>query len=87
MIVVSDALPIHYLVLIGKAHVLPALYGRVIVPAAVAEELSRSSTPAEVRAWIEARPEWIEVRTPTAATPVVEDLHAGERMRLLLQLN
>ncbi len=37
--VVSDTSPINYLVLIGQINVLPTLYGRVLIPQSVYEEL------------------------------------------------
>jgi predicted nucleic acid-binding protein len=37
--VVSDTSPLDYLVLIGQINVLPALYGRVLIPQSVYEEL------------------------------------------------
>jgi hypothetical protein len=40
MIVVADTGPLHYLVLIGAADVLPPLYHRVVTPQTVLEELS-----------------------------------------------
>jgi predicted nucleic acid-binding protein len=46
MIVVADAGPFHYLVLIGAVEVLQPLYGRVLVPQAVARELQETNTPA-----------------------------------------
>jgi predicted nucleic acid-binding protein len=39
VIVVADASPLRYLILSDYAHVLPALYGRVVVPPAVVAEL------------------------------------------------
>jgi predicted nucleic acid-binding protein len=39
MIVVADTTPIRYLVGIEREHLLPALYGRVLIPPAVAAEL------------------------------------------------
>jgi predicted nucleic acid-binding protein len=35
VIVVADASPLRYLILIEHAHVLPAMYGQVVVPPAV----------------------------------------------------
>jgi hypothetical protein len=49
MLVVSDTSPINYLVLIQQEILLPALYGRVVIPPAVYGELQRSQTPVEVR--------------------------------------
>ena len=49
MIVVADTTPINYLILIGETEVLPKLYGRVVIPPAVHEELTNSRAPASVR--------------------------------------
>ena len=39
MIVVSDTSPLNYLVLIDLQHILPELFERILIPAAVREEL------------------------------------------------
>ena len=52
MIVISDTSPINYLILIECVNVLPELYGRVVIPEGVFEELQRQSTPQVVREWI-----------------------------------
>ena len=52
MIVVADAGPLHYLVLIGAADVLQPLYGRVLVPEEVAGELQNANAPSIVRSRI-----------------------------------
>jgi predicted nucleic acid-binding protein len=49
MIVVSDASPVNVLMRIGYVDVLPILFQSVIIPPAVASELSHSSTPEVVR--------------------------------------
>ena len=49
VIVVADASPLRYLFLIEEVRVLPALYGRVIVPPAVVTELVQQRTPDIVR--------------------------------------
>jgi predicted nucleic acid-binding protein len=64
MIVVADTSPLNYLILIEAIDVLPKLYGRIVIPRAVHEELARERTPANVRQWIERPPAWLEVRTP-----------------------
>ena len=56
MIVVADTTPLRYLVVIERDHLLPALYGRVLIPPAVAEELNQGSTHDVVRAWLASRP-------------------------------
>ena len=45
MIVVADTTPINYLILIEEIDVLARLYGRVVIPHVVREELQRSRTP------------------------------------------
>jgi len=52
MIVVADAGPLHYLVLIGAVDVLRPLYGRVFVAQSVAGELQHGGAPTAVRTWI-----------------------------------
>ena len=85
MIVVADASPLRYLILIDYAHVLPALYGRVVVPPAVVAELNQDRTPDPVRNWLAAAPEWLHVQTPIQGR---EDLRrglgAGEREAIAL---
>jgi len=48
-VVISDASPLHYLVLIDVAEFLPRWFSEVIVPPAVVGELSVAETPAKVR--------------------------------------
>lgn len=50
MIVVSDTTPLNYLVLIDQSHLLHELYGRVLIPGAVRDEMQRTDTPEKVRA-------------------------------------
>lgn len=40
MIVVSDTGPLNYLILIGSVDLLPRLYGRVVLPLRVHQEMS-----------------------------------------------
>ena len=49
-VVVADAGPIHYLVLIGHAKILPDLFEKVIIPSVVCGELGRPEAPDSVRA-------------------------------------
>ena len=85
MIVVADTSPLRYLILIEHVHVLPALYGHVIVPPAVIVELNQERTPDLVKTWLSNRPAWLQVQAPmqpvTSPRPV---LGAGEREALAL---
>lgn len=67
MIVVADASPLRYLILIEHVHLLPVLYGRVVVPPAVITELNQERTPDLVQAWLSNRPEWLQVQAPRSS--------------------
>lgn len=86
--VVSDTSPINYLVLIGQINVLSTLYGRVLIPQSVYEELGALETPETVREWRANLPSWIEVPSEQF-TPDIDSkyLHAGERDAISLALN
>jgi predicted nucleic acid-binding protein len=87
MIVIADTSPINYLVLIDHIEVLPRLYGRVLIPPAVCEELQRARTPEVVRRWVADPPGWLEIVAPKQAPDselIKADLDAGERDALLL---
>jgi predicted nucleic acid-binding protein len=87
MIVIADTTPLNYLVLIHQSHLLPRLYGRVLIPQAVYDELQQERTPAPVRAWVANRPAWLEVRQ--ASVPLdskLEELDRGEREAIALAL-
>lgn len=62
MIVLSDTSPLNYLVLIGHVNVLPALFGEVILPVAVRDELLHPAAPEVVREWLSAPPRWLSIR-------------------------
>src|SRR5271157_10906 len=96
-IIVSDASPLHYLVLIGEVDLLPALYGSVLLPEAVADELRRPQTPAAVRDWLSLSPTWLEIVPPGArgraettggiSLPALAYLGQGEREAIILALD
>jgi predicted nucleic acid-binding protein len=87
MIVVADASPLNYLVLIDQIGLLPALYQQVLIPEAVLAELRRPRAPQSVSLWIASPPPWLEV----CAVHGVPDegllrLDPGERDAILLAL-
>jgi predicted nucleic acid-binding protein len=85
MIVVSDTSPLNYLLLIGEIELLPRLYGRILVPPAVLDELRASASPAVVQAWSRTPPPWVETRAPGAESgSILPELQAGEREAILL---
>jgi hypothetical protein len=64
MIVGDNTSPIHYLVQLGEAELLPALYGKVLLPSAVVEELRHPKAAAELTPWLASLPVWISVEPP-----------------------
>ena len=85
MIVVADTSPLRYLILIEHVHVLPALYGRVVVPPAVIAELNQERTPDLVKVWLSNMPEWLRVQAPMQAlTAPRVVLGWGERQAIAL---
>ena len=86
MIVVADSGPLHYLVLLNHAELLHRFYGEVVVPEAVAIELSSPSAPLVVRDWMSHAPSWLSV-VPVEADKVqavTDDLDLGERAAIAL---
>ncbi|MDQ2695823.1 MAG: DUF3368 domain-containing protein [Pseudomonadota bacterium] len=84
MRVVANASPLNYLVLIEAAHLLSELFGTVIIPQAVQEELRHASAPEAVRGWIDHKPDWLLVRTVQPENGYLARLHRGEREAILL---
>lgn len=87
MIIVSDTTPLHYLIQIGQIDVLEKLFGQVVIPHAVFSETQHDKTPRAVKAWVDSRPSWLEVRpsTPSLFTPA-KKLGDGEREAIALAL-
>ncbi len=87
MIVVADASPLNFLVLIEQIHLLRILFDRVLIPKVVLSELQRPRTPPPVSLWIANLPAWLEVcvvhRVPDAD---LDALDPGERDAILLAL-
>ncbi|CAN5482840.1 DUF3368 domain-containing protein [soil metagenome] len=88
MIIVSDTSPINYLVLIREIELLPQLFGKVIIPQAVLDELQQMGTPEAVKDWIDSRPNWLKIQNAKAIDQTIT-LGAGEReaISLAVELN
>jgi predicted nucleic acid-binding protein len=85
MIVVADTSPINYLILIEQIHVLPQMYGSVVIPQAVRDELKSLAAPDQVRSWIGQPPMWLEIRIPQNISDTLPaGLDPGERDAILL---
>ncbi|SPE26778.1 Pin domain nucleic acid-binding protein (fragment) [Candidatus Sulfopaludibacter sp. SbA6] len=87
-LVVADTSPIRYLVQIGQIDLLPRLFEKIFLPAAVAEELRHPSAPPAVRAWMSQIPGWVEVSPVTDIDdPVLQALDPGEGSAIALALS
>lgn len=77
MIVVSDASPLNYLIIIDLQELLPRLFGKVVVPPIILKELGHERAPQSVRDWAGRPPAWVQVRP---ATRLIDGLRldAGE---------
>ena len=86
-VVVTDTSPINYLVQIGHVDLLARLFGTVIVPQAVLDELLRPQAPAKVSQWASQLPDWVDVRHYDGSLPDYSLDHGEtEAMALALQL-
>jgi len=85
MIVVSDTSPLNYLVLIGAEHILPKLFGELLIPPAVQAELMRAGTPTKVKAWAAHAPAWFCIQRPAQIVTGL-DLDSGETEAISLAL-
>lgn len=84
-LVVSDSGPVHYILLCGVIEVVPKLFSRLIIPPAVARELTHENTPAAVSQWIRDLPEWASVQSPRFVEASTQ-LGLGEREAIALAL-
>jgi len=85
MIVVADTTPLNYLMLIGEIELLPQLFGWVLIPFAVFEELNQAETPGAVRNWMANPPPWLEVRIlRSRPADALDYLDQGEREAIAL---
>ena len=85
MPIVADTTVFRYLVVLEVTNILPALFGHVLIPPAVFNELQRASTPAVVRTWFANLPPWVHIQpllTPPA--PTLSYLGDGEQEAIQL---
>jgi len=88
MIVISDTTPLRYLIETNLVHILETLFGKIIIPQAVFDELQRPKTPLNVKDWISNHPNWVEVRQADLSTFTPQKkIGPGEWEALLLRLN
>src|SRR6266480_141533 len=90
-VVVADATPLHYLIIIPAVQVLPHLFEKIHVPIRGPRGtnmiISCEAIPPLVRTWMEQPPQWLEVLTaPVVASEdsSLQALDLGERAAILL---
>jgi len=84
MTVISNTSPLNYLALIDLQHILPALFGRVLIPEAVWHELRSPAAPQPVKAWLDTLPSWLDRRVVSQVPPDLQYLDPGEREAIAL---
>jgi predicted nucleic acid-binding protein len=86
-LVVADASPLHYLILVDVADILSHLFETVHIPVEVRDELTCEAAPPDVRTWMQRSPRWIEtLPVPSLAfsDPSLRSLGPGERAAIAL---
>jgi hypothetical protein len=98
--VVADTSPINYLIQVEEIGLLLRLFGTVLIPRKVQDELRSSGAPDAVSSWIKQAPNWVQVRdvhnaamerltqslTNPALQTISKNLDAGEREAIALAL-
>jgi predicted nucleic acid-binding protein len=83
VLVVSDSSPLHLLAELGQTEILAGLFGQVIIPPEVADELSSPNAPASVRQLIATPPPWLSQSSPRARLNL-DKLDPGESAAISL---
>ncbi len=87
MLVICDASPLNYLILLEETELLALLFAQVHIPQAVFDELQHPKAPLTVQRWIANPPAWLQVdqvTAPPADTAFLGHLDRGEREAILL---
>lgn len=80
MIIISDTTPLRYLIEIETTYILERLFGEVLIPEKVAEELQRPKNPKPVKDWIQTHPAWLKVsKADTSLFVPKKKIGDGER--------
>lgn len=84
-LIVADAGPLHYVILLDQTQLLEIIFDQVWVPQAVRQELLHVHAPAKVRAWITSPPPWLAFAEVSNPVPI-EGVDAGESEAIQLAL-
>jgi predicted nucleic acid-binding protein len=80
MIVISDTSPLLYLFLIDLIELLPQLYGQIIIPEVIRDEMIDVGAPTDFRNWAMEPPSWLTVISVTVEPNVnLSRLDPGEQ--------
>lgn len=85
MLVISDASPLNILIRLDFVDLLPRLFGSVLIPSAVADELRDPRAPVSVQKFMMRIPTWLNVESPTHLIGMV-GIDAGEQAAISLAL-
>ena len=86
MLAVSNTSPLRYLIAVDQAELLAGLFGEILIPMGVAEELADKAAPITVRQWIAQPPAWLRIY-PLQSPPdaeLMDVLDRGEREAIQL---
>jgi predicted nucleic acid-binding protein len=87
VIVVADTSSLNYLVRMNRAEVLRTLYGRVVMPHAVRDEMLANGAPVDVCSWAAELPDWVDlVSALRIDSTLSEQLGEGEREAISVAL-
>jgi predicted nucleic acid-binding protein len=84
-VVVADTTPLNYLIIIGRAEILTSLFGEVLIPQAVLEELSHPKAPETVCRWLQEPPSWLRI-SPVEHLDETIQLGKGENQAISLAI-
>jgi predicted nucleic acid-binding protein len=84
-IIVADAGPLHYIILVDCADLLPKLFQFVLIPPEVRHELLHRSAPRTVKDWMTKSPSWLRIER-VHHLRMMARLHKGEAAALQLAL-
>lgn len=84
-VVVADTTPLNYLILIGRTKILSLLFGEVLIPQAVLEELRHPMAPIAVSQWLWKPPAWLRI-TPVQHMDETIKLGKGENEAISLAI-
>ncbi|MGD1952407.1 MAG: DUF3368 domain-containing protein [Leptolyngbyaceae cyanobacterium] len=84
MIVVSDTSPINYLLLIDQIELRPHLFGQLVIPKAVRDEMLVPDAPPVLQTWITNPPNWLTVHRVSKIDETLNALDLGEQAAITL---